>query len=193
MGVFVVTPPTEKLVALDLVKTHCGIDAGDEDALLNQFIAAVTDTLDGPGGDSGYAFLPQRLEARMACFGSPCFELPYPALRDEATIEIQYFDPDNAQRTLDPATYYVARPSRDAAYLFPAPGKFWPAVARRPDAVRVQYDAGFEALPERVAQAALLMVADLYENRETFILGDKVTLTDAAARLMAAFWRPIIA
>jgi uncharacterized phiE125 gp8 family phage protein len=200
MGVFVVTPPAVKIVTLEKVKAHCRIDGDDENATLEDAIAAVTNTLDGPDGDSGFAFLPQRLEQRMTRFGksvlggrcSARIELDYPPLRDESTIQVQYFDADNALITLDPAQYFVAQPSKLSAYLMPVTG--WPWTFDRPDSVRIRFDAGFASLPPRIHNAALLMVADLFEHREATPPdpGLKAPLTPAAERLLAGYWRPRI-
>ena len=194
MGVFVVTAPSVDLVALDVFKLHCRIATSDEDALLNKILAAITRTLDGPGSDSRFAFLPQRLEARESGFDAFRHGLPFPPLRDETTVEIKFFDPQNVLRTLDSATYFLACPAPTEAYLMPAQGSAFPVLASRPDAVRVAFDAGFDTLPANVHHAALLMAADLYANRETFVPEDgaKVPVTGAASKLLGPYWRPIV-
>lgn len=193
MGVLVVTPPTGMLVELALAKSHLRVEGAGEDTLITNIIKAVGTMLDGPDGDYGRAFLPQRLEARMAAFPQMAVELPCPPMADEETVAVQYFDKDNILQDLDPAVFYVSSPG-DASYLFLAPGKAFPATFCRPDAVRIQFDAGYAALPERVKQAVLLMIGDLYAQRETFIDGapTKVPMSASVENLLAAYWRPKI-
>jgi uncharacterized phiE125 gp8 family phage protein len=193
MGVLVVTPPTDMLVDLALAKAHLRVEGADEDTLIANIIKAVGTMLDGPDGDYGRAFRKQRLEARLPDFPQIAAELPCPPLADEDSVEVKYFDKDNVLRTLDDAVFYVASPG-DASYLFLAPGKVWPVTFCRPDAVRIQFDAGYAAIPERVKRAVLLMIGDSYAQRETFTDGapTKVPMSTSVENLLAAYWRPKI-
>lgn len=50
-------------------------------------------------------------------------------------------------------------------------GAAWPAALRRQDAIRVTLEVGYDAVPEPVATAILIMIADLYAQRESFVVG----------------------
>lgn len=196
MAVLVVEKPTAQLLDRELLKTHCGIDADDEDALLDQIIATVGEVLDNPNGPTGVAIREQTLEMRLAGFPCQGFELAARPVAEDATVTVKYFDSANLLQTLAPSAYFVAQ-TVDASTILPAAGSAFPATFARPDAVRVQFDAGYaeDEIPARYRQAALLYGADLYDARETFREGvvTKVPMSLGVENLLAADWRPTIA
>lgn len=50
-------------------------------------------------------------------------------------------------------------------------GAAWPATLRRQDAIRVTLEVGYDQVPGPLATAILIMVADLYAQRESFVVG----------------------
>ena len=93
---------------------------------------------------------------------------------DVSAVSIAYVDPDGATQTLDAALYHLVHDAMGGRVDL-AHGAAWPATAIRPDAVRVTVTAGYGTtaadVPHPIKAAILLMVADLYRNRETVTIG----------------------
>jgi uncharacterized phiE125 gp8 family phage protein len=162
MRVFVVTPP-EPVVSLAEAKQQLKVSGTGEDALITGYIAAATETLDGPDGYLGRALGVQTLEARFDVL-SPCdrvVTLPFPPVID--LVSVKYLDAAGAERTADNADVELL-----GTKLVPAGSSFpWEGGSTRAEAVRIQYRAGYQTIPAPVRAAILLMVGDLYRFRET--------------------------
>lgn len=159
----IVITPSERVVTLDQAKQHLRVDGDDDDALIVAFIDAATGHIDGPDGWLGRAIGEQTLEAGLDCFIYDPITLPYPPVI--AITGIVYDDISGAERVLDPATYEI----RDGV-VGTAWGKSWPstrAYRGSSRSVRIRYRAGYETIPAAIVVAILLMVGDMYRNRET--------------------------
>ena len=164
--VVVITPP-ERVVNLDQAKQHLRVDGDDDDALIAAFIDAATGHIDGPDGWLGRAIGEQTLEAGLDGFIYDPITLPYPPVI--AVTDIVYDDTAGVERTLDPAVYEI----RDGV-IGTAWGKSWPstrAYRGSSRSVRIRYRAGYDTVPAPIVVAILLMVGDMYRNRETAGVG----------------------
>jgi uncharacterized phiE125 gp8 family phage protein len=187
----------EPFVELATVKAHLRVDHDDDDTLIEAYIAAACAHIDGPGGWLERAIGVQTLEVRSDTFSAPgcnTLDLPFPPVID--VVSVNYLDAEGAEQTLDAADYavtggYTLRPAYDGA---------WPTVLGYADAVRIQYRAGYvvdpvadplvAAIPAQITAAVLLMVGDLYQNRETTIPKDGATaipMSTTVERLLAPF------
>jgi uncharacterized phiE125 gp8 family phage protein len=161
MRVFVVTPPAS-VITTDEAKAHLKVYSDDEDALIEAFIAAATAHLDGPAGWLGRAIGLQTLEARFDTFECGTLQLPYPPLVE--LVSVKYLDSDTVEQVAAPETYEIM-----GQMIVPIERGTWPTPLRRREAIRVRYQAGYENVPAPIRAAILLMVGDLYANRETTI------------------------
>jgi hypothetical protein len=170
MRVVVVTPP-EPLVAWEAAAQHLKLDddAADQ-AYVEGLIAAVAAHLDGPDAWLGRAIGVQTLEARFDLFTCASrVKLPFPPVIE--LVSIQYLDGQDVLQTADLGDFEVL-----GRELVSAGSSFaWEGGSLRREAVRVRYQAGYETLPAPIKAAILLMVGDLYANRETTIAGGSVT------------------
>lgn len=175
----VVTPPAP-VVSLDQAKAHLRVDAPDDDAMIALYVAAATAAIDGPDGWLGRALGQQSLvltaPAFPGCGGcdwSSCtpgwtthhpdeVRLPYPPIQSVTTVS--YLDAATGTRiVVDPASYALFD-----RVLFPLAGQPWPSAACRPDAIRIEFVAGYatsEQVPSDIRAAILLAVGALYANR----------------------------
>lgn len=183
MSVVVITPPGP-LIELALTKAHLRVRHADDDALINSYIAAVSAHIDGPDGWLNRAVGQQVLELRTHCFGSYSLILPYPPVI--SITSVKYTDRAGEEQVVDPAIYReidggLARKTLAA----------WPTdLASEPDAARIRYVAGFTSTPPSIVAAALLMVGDLYANRETSVIGTiaaAIPMSASAENLLAPF------
>lgn len=160
MSVVVVTPPVHG-VSLATVKAHLRVDHNDDDALIAAYLDAAVGHIDGPHGWLDRAIWPQTLELRQNGFGPAPIRLPYgPAT---SVTSVKYVDANGAEQTLASDQYTLT----NAGDLGLAYGASWPSLRGDAEGVRIRYVAGFASLPPAILSAILLMVGDLYQNRET--------------------------
>lgn len=161
MRVTVITPP-EPFITVDEAKARVRVLTDEEDALIEDMIATATAHVDGPDGWLGRALGRQTLEARGDFFRDRRWYLPYPPVVE--IVSLTYLDPLGAVQTLDPTAYELRGHLVERAFA-----TRWPHVRRDDECVRVRYTAGYDAVPRPICAAILLMVGDLYANRETTI------------------------
>ena len=181
MSVSVVTPP-EPVVTLARVKQHLRVLHDAEDDLIESYVAAATAMVDAPGGWLGRAIGMQILEARFDQFDANGLLLPAPPI--EELVSVKYIDRDNIEREVDLAD--CALFDRE---LVPAHGKRWPRALDRRESVMVRYRAGYDPVPAAIISAVLLMVGDLYANRETASEGLKseIQMSATVQNLLAPY------
>lgn len=181
----VVIEPAAPVLLLGEVKQHLKVDANDDDALIEIFIAAATGHIDGPGGWLGRAIGVQTLEAGLDGFVYDPIRLPYPPVID--IVSIRYEDATGTWRDLDPETYELRGDVVGTAW-----GKSWPSTRSYRGAsqsVRIRYRAGYEHLPAPLRVAFLMMVDDLYRNRGNVGVGavGEITMPMASSMLLQPF------
>lgn len=185
MRVIVITPP-DPVVVWEELDAHLRLD-GDETqrTYVESLIAAATALIDGPAGWLGRALGPQTLEARFDAFWEhrrhpgvqvrSCpgeIRLPFPPVID--IVSVKYIDLSGVEQTISSSAYELR-----GCELAPVYGTSWPMPRWQPEAVRVQFRAGYAedltadplvpAVPAPVSAAIKLMVGDLYANRETVL------------------------
>lgn len=166
----VVDPPA-LLVALDRVKAHLRVDGDEENDLIAIYIAAAQATIDGPPGWLGRALGVQTLEYRtyLPDRGGCAIMLPCPPVVEVTGVSI--VDDEDRETAIDPSAW---RLTGDAELqLHAALGVT--GSARRPDALRIRYQAGYKPgnnedflwppLLASVPAAMLVMISMLYEQR----------------------------
>lgn len=167
MRVRVVTPP-EPIVSRERAKEHLRVLHTREDELIDAYVEAATAHLDGPTGWLGRALGVQELEMYLPAFGT-CnwFALPYPPVIEMLAIE--YVDDTGAKIALDAGAYELGGSMVRPAWPSSFPLAAWRGAGGQ--TVRVHWRAGYEKVPAPVTAAILLMVGDLYANRETTAAG----------------------
>jgi uncharacterized phiE125 gp8 family phage protein len=175
----VVTPPTDQPVTLGEAKAHLRVQADltDDDAYITALIAAVTAYHDGPDGKLGKAIMEQTLllSLRWFAYDGAYQEVPYCTVVREEGIDlpcppiqaidsIEYTDTQGNDQVLDAGSYTL-----DSDRVILTYGSSWPLIRDIPNAVRVQYVAGYATageVPAPIKHMILLMIGHLYQNRE---------------------------
>ncbi len=85
-------------------------------------------------------------------------------------MAVAYLDPAEAEQTLSTGIYDLA----DGSLQLRA-SSAWPSIAATAEAVRVQYDSGFDDIPLACKQAVLLLVGHWFANREAVTVGNIVS------------------
>lgn len=157
--------PTEA-IDLSTAKLHLRVDASDENTLISAIITAARENAEQY---TGLAIVEQTYTLQLEKF--PEEELSLNIWPVTAITSIQYIDPDGNTQTLSNSKYALN------SYEGPSvvqPLEPWPQTKVIYNAVTVTFTAGFTTsspnnfpLPQSLVQAMLLMIGNLYENRES--------------------------
>lgn len=186
--------PTLNLFSLEEVKAHLRVDGNDEDTLIEALRDAVIDHLDGWSGILGRCLLSQSWRQELSCFpGGDRIRLPLMPV--SAITSITYRDTSDVSQTL--ATTVYAGPFHDelGAYVILKYGQTWQNTYTREDAVAITFVAGYASaatVPKAIRQAALILVGDLFENREHTVIGAsavEIPMPMTAAMLLGKYRR----
>jgi uncharacterized phiE125 gp8 family phage protein len=191
MDLFLTTAPNEEPVTLAEAKTHLRVDGAAEDALIGALISAARQSVEAR---TNRALCTQVWEARFDAFPADDAFVELPRSPLQSVQQVSYLD---ATGTLVQATigdFDVLAPSGPHAQpgsVGPKPDKTWPTnVQDRAHAARIRFVAGYgaaSAVPAPLKAALLLILGDLYANREAQIVGGNVAENRAVDALLAPF------
>lgn len=166
-----ISPPSTTPITVDEARAQVELFDAAHDAKLSAMIAGAVSHLDGVTGVLGRALIEQEWELTLDGFPSLLLVLPLPPLLEITSIT--YTDPAGVVQTLLSSSYVVE--AGDPGYIIPVFGGRWPATRSEPGAVRIRFTAGYGAtaalVPAALRSALLLMVGDLFENREAQVAG----------------------
>lgn len=200
-------------VSLDDAKLHLRVDLGDDDDLIEQMITSARQSCEASmqrslvpqswlltlsgffplhsqrsawGGETTHECF-----ARQARHGSDTIVLPNPPVR--SVTSVTYLDRTGNRVPLDPSRYRLALVGEKLAVLRPVGGS-WPATAMEPDAVVIQYEAGWDdatQIPAAAISWIKLRIGALYENREAFAAGAAIPALGFADGLLDPHSKPV--
>ena len=186
MNVRTIEKPAVEPIPLAEAKINLRVDHSDEDGEIGRKIRSARIYCEKI---SGRAFITRTLAGTLDEFPSEnggLLLLPHAPASE--IVSIKYWDPDGNEQTLDAADYEFDEHSNPAR-LRPAVGSSWPATEYRFAAVEIQWKAGFgddpTDVPEDIRSAMKLALGDLYEQRESIVLGLNVNWTKQIEQLLA--------
>ena len=124
--------------------------------------------IDGKDGWLGRAIVSQTWELSLDTF--PADEIQIPLVPLVSITSVVYDDEDGIEQTIDGADYTLD----PAGWVVTAGDYSWPTPITAINAVRVRFVAGYgdaADVPATIKAAILLMVGDLYAQRESFATG----------------------
>lgn len=134
------------------------------------------------------SLITQTWKYTLDMFPSGDISLPRPNLLTVASFK--YLDGSNVEQTVDPALYTVDTENLPGRILLNW-GQSWPLTYPARNAVRITYTAGYGAaattIPESIKHAMKLLITDLYEQRETAIIGTIVAELPYMSRLLGRY------
>jgi uncharacterized phiE125 gp8 family phage protein len=157
-----VTAPTTIPLSLVEAKAAARIDGTEDDALIAGLIRSVVAQIDGRDGWLGRQLCTATWRWTLKGF-APCLRVPLPPTQQ--ILDVSYIDSSGVEQTLDPSAYVIA--GADPAAIVPAYGTSWPATRYQPDAVRIEFVAGYGGwndIPEDIRHAIALMVTAAYDG-----------------------------
>jgi uncharacterized phiE125 gp8 family phage protein len=153
-------------VSLDEAKSHLRYTDTDEDKHILGLIRSATEQAEL---FTGRSFMPQTWEYYQDRF-TPCIELPRSPVI--FVTSVQYIDTAGILQTIDISDYFVDDVSEPARIV---PDNGWNVSAdNRPNAVKITFVAGYAdkcSVPDSIKHAIMIMVADMFEHRESFVVG----------------------
>jgi len=188
-----VTAPTGDIITVAQFKSHARIDISDDDTLIQIYINAAIDHLDGRDGILGRALRPQTWEYVISCFPHEGILLPRPPTIDVDSVK--YLDSSQALQTLSASAYRVIQGGGGGSIIRLNDGYVWPVLSGEPDSVRVQFQCGYQdsgspavtTVPEAIQHAIYLLVAHWYENREAVSAGNVKSMPFGVERLLSPY------
>lgn len=167
-------PATEPVTATE-VKAQCFITTSDDDTwigtaitMARKYVEAVTNR----------ALITQTWDWWFDCFTMPHINVPRPPL--SSVTHVKYYDTGGTLQTWDSANYDVDTDSWQGR-IYPVYNGTWPTDNRGYEKdVTIRFVAGYgvaSAVPETIKHAILLLIADMYKNREMTTVGTSITKT----------------
>lgn len=182
-----IQPPIYEPVNLSDVEGQCRIaDLSYEASTVDRFITACRQRCETI---TKRALITQQWELLLDAFpiNREKLELPFPPL--QTVDSIIYTDQDGVEQTLADTAYRVITGSSETCqpgYVIPVYGSVWPIALNDFATVTVKFTCGYGPLeangssnvPKAIEQWILLNVSDMYENRETIQLGNRLTMIE---------------
>jgi uncharacterized phiE125 gp8 family phage protein len=156
--------PAELPLTVAECKAHLRITGATEDDVVAAMLAAAVAYTDGQG-TLGKAIVTQTW--RQYAGQSPGI-IALQMRPVQSVAAIGYFDTDGNAQAATLSEFDVFGPA-DAMTVEPKPGKSWPSAQDRPDAIWVDYVAGYGAaddVPSTIKHALKMLVAHYYEARD---------------------------
>lgn len=195
MSIEIVTPPAAEPVALADAKARLRLEHDDEDELVAALIVAARERVESL---IGRALVTRRVrerrddwadDGRLAAHGSQ-FRLGLGPVIE--VHHVKTYAADDGAETFAAERYYVDTASTPARLALRG-GGVWPLPGRAADGIEIEYDAGYgedpASVPRPLAEAVLLLVAEMYEHRLPAERATEVALPLAVQGLLAPFAR----
>jgi uncharacterized phiE125 gp8 family phage protein len=182
----VTVEPAAEPVTTAEAKAHLRVTSSDDDTYIGVLIQAAREMAEVY---MNRAIVTQTIAAVYDEF-KPTMKLPFGGCT--SIVSITYLDDDGQSQTASTSLYGVDT-VRTPAVVYLKHGQEWPSTYAQRSAVTVTYLAGAipasgspteNNVPARIKQAILMMVADLYENREAQTAGYKVETNPAVQSLL---------
>ena len=159
------TAPSLPIVSVAEVKEQSRIQGDSEDDLIESYIDAATNHLDGRDGILARCLLTQVWDYSLPCFPvESCLVLPLAPV--QSITSITYKDAAGNPQTFSASDYVLSADKNWQPKVHLAYNATWPGTRDEPDAVTVRAVCGYVAVPTPIKQAIVLLAAHYYENRE---------------------------
>lgn len=162
MPLTLVTAPASEPITVTEAKSHLRITSSDDDSYISSLIKVARDRAES---FTKRALITQTWNYLIDDF-QDVIEIPKPML--QSVTSITYIDTDGVSQTLAASVYTVDTDSEPGRVLL-AYDQAWPGVRDQPNAVTIQFVAGYGLageVPEEIKQGIKLHLSTLYENRE---------------------------
>lgn len=190
MSLRLITPPATEPITLLEARSHLHVDETADDALIATLIAAARNMVEV---QTGTALLSQQWRYAGAAFPTRNGTIEVGKFPLLSVQSINYVATTGATQLLA-ANQYVVDTDHALGRISPANGVTWPATQAQSNAVQVAFTAGYAtpgAIPPTLLAALMLILGDLYANREGAIVGTSVAINPTVEALLDPWRRPV--
>jgi uncharacterized phiE125 gp8 family phage protein len=161
-----IEPPAALPISLSEVRQQLRVDYEGEDEILARLISTAVAYTDAQGA-LGQAMITQKWGQWVGPNPTQIVRLMLGPLVEVTAVK--YYDTDGNLQTDTLANYEITG-TEFSTTVGPKSGNNWPVTAQRPDAIRIEYTAGYgstsSAVPQSIRHALMLLVGHWYESRE---------------------------
>ena len=174
-----------EIISMADAKLHLRVDHDDDDALIDAIRKSARKWCENYTERS---FFTQTWVRNLDLFpaSDDVIELLNGPVQSVTTLK--YFNESEVLTTLVEGTDYRVDTNSQVARIEPIDS--WPDEFDKIDAVEITYKAGeanIEDVDEEILTAVKVFIADLYENRETFVKGTQVNMINTVRLLLNQF------
>ena len=184
-----ITSSTIEPLSLSETKDHLRVDFTKEDDLIKRLIAGAREALERETRLQLLTATWKQFFDAFPQFDHERIEIGKSPLVSVAAVT--YFDTSGVLQTWPAGEYTVEAflgPDAERGVLFPKPDEEYPQTRRVPNAVTIDFDAGYGAaandVPSEIKETLLAWIGHHYNNRELVIVGQ------TAARVPALGFEP---
>jgi uncharacterized phiE125 gp8 family phage protein len=168
MRLTLITPPAVEPVTLEEMKDHLRVDHDDEDVVIQNYITAARQKLEGRNGLLGRCLISQKWRMTFDRFTRE-IELPFPPV--QSVDRISYLGLSGDEVVMNPVDYRLSGLGDiDGTKIRYRHAYGWPETYEG-DSAFIEFTAGYgdgpADVPEPIRQAIKVYAAHLYENRES--------------------------
>lgn len=164
--------PADPVLTVAECKSHLRVTHSDDDTLIGLFRDAAITRLDARG-NLGRCMVSQTWRQDYACWPEGgILRLPFPDV--SAVTSLKYSDENDVEQTVSASLYALREDELGSGLWFKKDFTTPNFNTDRPDPIRCLFVAGFGTaadVPAAIKAGMLLMVGDLYENRESTAIG----------------------
>ncbi|WP_421579497.1 head-tail connector protein [Shinella sp. M31] len=150
------------IISLADAKAHLRVLHDDDNGYISGLIATAGDWLFGENSWLGRSATASEWELTRCEFPVGRIDLPKPPL---VSVNGVFYTPSNGDEEQE-LTGFRTLGEGGSGYILPAKDQEWPETDGEPESVRIEFTAGYAALPASIKHAALLLIGHWYENRE---------------------------
>lgn len=196
MKLSLLTAPAAEPLLRDEVKIHLRVDGTSEDTHIDNLIKAWRSQVDGKDGNLNRALITQTWKGYLNRFPSSSrLPIVVPLAPLASVTHIKYYDTNGDLQTWAGSNYILDVVS-EPGLIYPAYNTSWPSTRDIPNAVEIQFVAGYGAagtnVPQAIRQAGLLTIGHWYANRESVNVGNIVTEMPQAAKWLLSNFKVLI-
>lgn len=162
MATKLIVAPAIEPVTLEEAKVHLRVTHSSEDTLITALITAAREYVENV---IGRKMITQTWDLIYDYFPGDAIKLPFPPLVE--VVSVNYLD-ENAEAQVLASTEYVVDDKSEPGWVSPVDA--WPATQETINAMSIRFTAGYgvtsDYVPAGLRAAILLVLGDLYENRE---------------------------
>lgn len=180
------TAPASEPVTTAEAKTHLRVSGSDEDTYIDSLVTSARQWVELY---TGLALITQTITEKWDDFPCEREAIPLRIAPVIGSLSITYKATDGTNTTWSSSEYLTSL-AMPEPIIAPAQGYYYPTPIAEIAAVSIQYSAGYgaaSAVPKAIKQAILLLVGDMYEQRQDTVK----QLPTAAERLLQPFKREI--